>query len=70
MKIRSLGTEFHVNGGRTDRHDEANRRFFAIFANALKTLAEVFIPRRGYYFCPSVSTVCNQNNTDILNCDI
>ena len=43
---------------------------FRNFANGLKTLAEVLIPRHGYNIFPSVCTGRKQDNEDFLNCDI
>jgi len=34
MKIRPAGAELFHADGRTDRHDEADSRYFAIFAKA------------------------------------
>ena len=37
MKIRPVGAELFFADRRTDRLDEANRLFFAIYVRALKT---------------------------------
>jgi hypothetical protein len=39
MKIRPVGAEFFHANGQTDRHDEANSRFFAIGRTRLKKYA-------------------------------
>jgi hypothetical protein len=42
VKILPVGAElFHANG-RTDKHDEANSRFFAILRKGLKTKKNKF----------------------------
>jgi len=43
---------------------------FRNFANALKTLTEVFIPRHGYNFFPPIFSVHKQNIKNFLNYDI
>jgi hypothetical protein len=36
MKIRAVGAELYYAGGQTDRHDEADSRFFTILRKCLK----------------------------------
>jgi hypothetical protein len=43
MKIHPVGAELFHAAGRKDRHDEAIGSFFAIFANALKTLPTIIV---------------------------